>query len=61
MTSVQSCVPRAVVGDTLGLPENYRLKPADPADPRRGLGEVRYVVHAAAVSDVDVLIAVCYC
>jgi NADPH2:quinone reductase len=43
------------VGDVLGPPKSYRLKPVDPGAP--GPGEVRYAVHAAAVSYVDVLIA----
>jgi NADPH2:quinone reductase len=55
MTSLRPSVPRAVVGNTLGPPQAYRLMPADPGDP--GHDEVRYKVHAAAVSYVDVLIA----
>jgi NADPH2:quinone reductase len=55
MTHLRPSVPRAVVGNTLGPPQTYRLRPADPGTP--GPGEVRYAVHAAAVSYVDVLIA----
>lgn len=47
---------RAVIGDELGPPENYRLvDDADPGEP--GPGEVRYRIHAISVTFVDALLA----
>ncbi len=47
--------PRAVIGETLGGPEVYRLAEYDPGPP--GPGQVRIAVRAAGVSFVDVLTA----
>ena len=47
--------PRAVIGDQLGPPDNYRLVPHDPGQP--GSGQVRIRVMAAGVSFADVLVA----
>ena len=47
---------RAVIGEELGPPENYRLvNGADPGEP--GPGEVRYRIHAVSVTFVDALLA----
>lgn len=48
-------MPRAVLADTLGPIENYRLAEYDPGPPKPGC--VRIAVKAAGVSFVDVLTA----
>jgi NADPH:quinone reductase len=48
-------MPRAVIADELGPPENYRLREFDPGPPQAG--EVRVAIKAAGVSFVDVLTA----
>ncbi len=48
-------MPRAVVGQELGPPGNYRLVEHDPGPP--GEGQVRIAVRAAGISFVDVLTA----
>jgi NADPH2:quinone reductase len=48
-------MPLAVIGETLGGPEVYRLAQHDPGPP--GAGEVRLAPRAAGVSFVDVLTA----
>lgn len=48
-------MPRVIVADTLGPPENYRLATVDAEIP--GTGQVRISVRAAGLSFVDVLTA----
>ena len=46
---------RAVIADTLGPPENYRLAPRDPGPPSPT--QLRIAIKAAGISFVDVLTA----
>lgn len=48
-------MPRAVITDELGPPDNYRLVAHDPGPPRPG--EVQIAIKAAGISFVDVLTA----
>jgi NADPH:quinone reductase len=48
-------MPRAVIANELGPPENYALVAHDPGPPKAG--EVRIAVRAAGISYVDVLTA----
>jgi NADPH:quinone reductase len=48
-------MPRAVIGNELGPPENYRLQDFDPGPPK--VGQMRIAVKAAGISYVDVLTA----
>ena len=48
-------MPRAVMADVLGPPENYRLVDHDPGPP--AAGQVRIAIKAAGISFVDVLTA----
>lgn len=47
--------PLAIIADTLGSPDHFRIAAHDPGQP--GPGEARYAVQAAAVNFVDVLVA----
>ncbi len=48
-------MPRAIMADELGPPENYYLADYDPGPPKPG--DVRIVIQAAGISFVDVLTA----
>lgn len=48
-------MPRAVIADELGPPDNYCLRDHDPGAPKAG--EVRIAIKAAGISYVDVLTA----
>jgi NADPH2:quinone reductase len=48
-------MPRAVIADALGPPENYRLEEHEPGPPAEG--QVRIAIKAAGISYVDVLTA----